>query len=495
MAERVVVAPDKFKGSLSAADVTARVAAGLALGGFAGEVVPVPVADGGDGTVDAAVAAGYRRVDIEVRGPVGIPVIASFALLDGTAVIEAAQACGLTLLSPGELAPLTATSHGVGELILAAERMGARRIVLGVGGVATTDGGAGLLQALGAKLADDRGRELPPGGAALGRLASLELSRLRDLAGVEFWLASDVDNPLLGAAGAAAVYGPQKGASDDDVRVLEAGLARWAELAEAAVAPRSGDGPGRPSPHRVAERRVAEQPGAGAAGGLGFAALLFLGARMRPGIELLLELASFGPRLEGARLVITGEGSLDAQTLHGKAPVGVSLAAAAHTPPVPVVAVAGRCTLSPDELGGAGIAAVYTVTDIEPDPELRMLNAGPLVERLAERIAADWLGLPATTGRCPQQKGKRSLVTRYARRRASITWVAGPAAPVSAQRCSRAVIGAQQSWEREGLRRDPDHVGAACHPVCGIAPAAAGRTGTDPGGARLGRRDQPADDQ
>ena len=388
MAERVVVAPDKFKGSLSATDVTAWVAAGLALGGFGGEVVPVPVADGGDGTVAAAVAAGYQRVDVEVRGPVGAPVTASFALLDGTAVIEAAQACGLTLLPPGELAPLTATSRGVGELILAAERMGAKRIVLGVGGVATTDGGAGLVQALGASWPTTPGGELPPGGAALGRLAALDLSRLGDLPEVEFWLASDVDNPLLGAIGAAAVYGPQKGASADDVRVLEAGLARWADLAEAAVATRSGGaGPARPSPHRVADA-----PGAGAAGGLGFAALLFLGARMRPGIELLLELASFGERLDGARLVITGEGSLDAQTLHGKAPVGVALAAAAHAPPVPVVAVAGRCTLSPDELSAAGISAVYAVADIEPDQDLRMANAGPLVERLAERIAADWLG-------------------------------------------------------------------------------------------------------
>jgi glycerate 2-kinase len=387
MVERVVVASDKFKGSLPASDVTAWVASGLALAGFGGEVVAAPVADGGDGTVDAAVSAGYDRVDIEVGGPVGAAVTASFALLDGTAVIEAAQACGLTLLPPGELAPLTATSRGVGELILAAERMGAKRIVLGVGGVATTDGGAGLVQALGARLADAAGRELPPGGAALGRLASLDLSALRDLPGVEFWLASDVDNPLLGESGAAAVYGPQKGASDDDVRVLEAGLARWADLAEAAVAiGPAGVGAG-PLPGRVAE-----QPGAGAAGGLGFAALLFLGARMRPGIELLLELASFGEWLDGARLVITGEGSLDAQTLRGKAPVGVARAAAAHTPPVPVVAVAGRCTLSPDELRAAGISAAYAVSDIEPDPVLRMANAGPLVERLAERIAADWLG-------------------------------------------------------------------------------------------------------
>jgi glycerate kinase len=375
MVERVVVAPDKFKGSLSATDVTARVAAGLAAAGFDGEIVRVPVADGGDGTVDAAVSAGYRRVDLEVTGPISNAVTASFALADGTAVIEAAQACGLTLLRLGEFAPLTATSRGVGELILAASRMGAQQIVLGVGGVATTDGGAGLLQALGTRLLDDEGRELPDGGAALNRLAELDLSGLRDLSEVEFWLASDVDNPLLGPHGAASVYGPQKGASGDDVRLLEAGLARWADMAETAVA-----------------ARVADQPGAGAAGGLGFAALLFLGARMRPGIELLLELSSFSERLDGARLVITGEGSLDAQTLHGKAPVGVARAAAAHRPPVPVVAVAGRCTLSPDELRAAGISAAYAITDIESDVARCMANAGPLVERLAGLIAADWLG-------------------------------------------------------------------------------------------------------
>src|SRR3984885_10354151 len=376
MAERVVVAPDKFKGSLSAADVTARVAAGLALGGFGGEVVPVPVADGGGGTVGAAVAAGYRRFDVEVRGPVGAPVIASFALLDGTAVIEAAQACGLTLLPPGCLAPLTATSRGVGELILTAARMGAKRIVLGVGGVATTDGGAGLLQALGARLTDDKGRELPPGGAALARLATLDLTALRDLSGVEFLLASDVDNPLLGPSGAAPVYGPQKGASTAEVGLLEAGLRRWADLTEAALA--------GPVP-------VRDAPGAGAAGGIGFTAMLFLGARMRPGIELLLELASFGSRLDGARLGITGGGGLDAQTLHGKTPVGVARAAAGHAPPVPVVAVAGRCTLSSDELRAAGISAAYAATELETDLERCMANAGPLVERLAERIAADWL--------------------------------------------------------------------------------------------------------
>jgi glycerate kinase len=376
MGKRVVVAPDKFKGSLAAAEVADRVVAGLVAGGFAGEIVSLPVADGGDGTVAAAVSAGFRRIELGVRGPVGKNVTASYALHDGTAVIEAAQACGLSLLPAGALAPLTATSRGVGELILTACRMGAKRVVLGVGGVATTDGGAGLVQALGGRLTDAKGRELPPGGAALARLATLDLARLRDLSGVEFLLASDVDNPLLGPSGAAEVYAPQKGASPAEVELLEAGLRRWADVTEAAV---SGSLPAR------------DAPGAGAAGGIGFAALLFLGARMRPGIELLLELASFGSRLDGARLVITGEGSLDPQTLHGKAPVGVARAAAAHDPAIPVVAVAGRCTLSADQLRAAGIDRAYVLTDIEPDLERCIADAGALVERLAERIAADWL--------------------------------------------------------------------------------------------------------
>jgi glycerate 2-kinase len=374
MTDHVLVAPDKFKGSLSAEQVAARVAAGLARGGFAGEAVLMPVADGGDGTVDAAVAAGYRRIDVAVRGPVGRPVTASFGMLDGTAIIEAAQACGLTLLAAGSLTPLSATSYGVGELILAAAELGASRVVLGLGGVATTDGGAGLVQALGARLTDDSGRELAPGGGALAGLGKVDLSRMRDLSDIEFLVASDVDNPLLGPHGAAAVYSPQKGASVSDVRLLETGLARWADVAEEAY--------GR------AARGLA---GAGAAGGLGFAALLALGARMQPGISLLLEMLSFPELLDGARLVITGEGALDGQTLRGKAPLGVAREAAAHSPAVPVVAVAGVCTLSPAQLSAAGIAGAYALADIEPDLARSIAEAGPLVERLAERIAADWL--------------------------------------------------------------------------------------------------------
>jgi glycerate 2-kinase len=372
----VVVAPDKFKGTLTAAQVAAHVAAGLGRAAPGLTTIQVPVADGGDGTVDAAGAAGYRRIELGVRGPTGKPVTASFALLDGTAIIESAQACGLTRLPGGTLAPLTATSHGVGEIILAAVRMRAKRIVLGLGGVACTDGGAGLFTALGGRLLDASGAELPPGGAALAWLDHIDVSRLRDLSGTgtEVIAATDVDNPLLGPRGAAAVYAPQKGASPQDVASLEEGLARWADVIEQAFG--------------FVKR---DEPGAGAAGGLGFAALGFLGAAMQPGIDLMLDLLSFAGHLSGARLVVTGEGALDEQTLHGKAPVGVARAAAAAAPDLPVVAVAGVCSLSPGQLRSAGIARAYALADIEPDLARCLEQPGPLLEELAGHIARDWL--------------------------------------------------------------------------------------------------------
>jgi glycerate 2-kinase len=375
----VVVAPDKFKGTLTAAQVAVHVAAGLGRACPGVETVQVPVADGGDGTVDAAEAAGYRRIEIGVRGPTGKAVTASFALLDGTAIIESAQACGLSRLPGGTPAPLTATSRGVGELILAAVRMRAKRIVLGLGGVACTDGGAGLVTALGGRLVDGSGTELPPGGAALARLDHIDTSRLRDLSGTEIVAATDVNNPLLGPRGAAAVYAPQKGASAQDVARLEEGLARWADVTEQSFG--------------FVKR---DEPGAGAAGGLGFAVLGFLGAAVQPGIELMLDLLAFGDRLRGARLVVTGEGALDEQTLHGKAPVGVARAVAAAAPDLPVVAVAGVCSLSPGQLRSAGIARAYALADIEPDLTRCLEQPGPLLEQLAGHIARDWLApLPA----------------------------------------------------------------------------------------------------
>jgi glycerate kinase len=370
----VLIAPDKFKGTLTAAQVAAHVAAGLERACPGLRCVRVPVADGGDGTVDAAQAAGYRRVELGVRGPVGQPTTAAFAVREGTAIIESAQASGLSRLPGGVLAPLTASSRGVGELISAAVSIGAKRIVLGLGGVACTDGGAGLMTALGARLLDEPGAELPPGGAALARLHRIDLSGLRDLSGTEVIAATDVDNPLLGERGAAAVYGPQKGASAQDVTSLEDGLRRWADVAE-----------------RTLGRRVRDEPGAGAAGGLGFAALAFLGATTRPGIELMLDLLSFTGHLRGARLVITGEGALDRQTLHGKAPVGVARATASAAPSVPVVAVAGICSLTPDQLRSAGISAAYALADIEPDLARCREQAGPLLENLAVNVARDWI--------------------------------------------------------------------------------------------------------
>jgi glycerate 2-kinase len=374
---RVVIAPDNFKGSLSAPEVAAHVARGLTAAVPGVVTDEVPVADGGDGTVDAAVAAGYRRVELRVSGPTGEPVRAAFAISGDVAVVEAAQACGLSRLPGGRLQPLTATSYGVGELIAAAADAGARHIVLGLGGSATTDSGAGLIAALGGRLLDSGGSPVGPGGAALAGLRELDLTGLRDLSGLDVLLASDVDNPLLGPDGAAAIYGPQKGASPADIPMLEDGLTRWADLAEAALS-----------------ERFRDQPGAGAAGGLGFAALAFLGARMRPGIEVVLELVSFAERAAGASLVITGEGSLDAQTLRGKAPAGVARATRAVSPETPVVAVAGACSLDRAALAQAGIAGAYALADLEPDLPTSMADAGPLLEKLAANLAADWLARP-----------------------------------------------------------------------------------------------------
>ncbi|MFF4987248.1 glycerate kinase [Streptosporangium saharense] len=387
----VVVAPDKFKGSLSAAEVAAHVARGLGPGVT---VVALPVADGGDGTVEAAVAAGFTRVEAQVTGPTGEPVQAAYAWHEAaqgeagpTAVVELAEASGLRRLpgGPGAGAPLTATTRGTGELVADALWRGARRIVLGIGGSASTDGGTGMMRALGVRFLDAEGKELPDGGAALRLLDRIDTSGTLPLDGVEFVVACDVDNPLLGPYGAAAVYGPQKGASPEEVEILERALARLAAVAthtHGLAGAVEHDGVVRPM-------GVAGMPGAGAAGGTGFAALAFLRATFSPGIEYMLDLLGFDRRLEGARLVITGEGALDGQTLRGKAPAGVASAAAKAG--VPVVAVCGRCDLDEAELNAAGITAAYPLTDLEPDRAVCLAEAGPLLERLAETVAREHL--------------------------------------------------------------------------------------------------------
>jgi glycerate kinase len=370
---KIVVAPDKFKGSLPATQVAAAIAAGLRAGRPGAEVVTIPVADGGEGTIDAAVAAGFERVPVTAAGPAGDPVRASYARRGGVAVVELAGVCGLARLPGGRPAPLTASSFGAGEVLRAALEAGARRIVLGVGGSASTDGGAGLLQALGARVLDPCGEPVSPGGAGLRDVATLDLTRLHlELHPADIILAADVDNPLTGPDGAAEVYGPQKGASPAEVAVLDTGLRRWAAVVAAAVG-----------------RDWSGVPGAGAAGGVGFGALAVLGATRRPGIELVLDLAGFETALDGADLVITGEGSLDAQSLAGKTPVGVARAAARRG--IAVVAVAGRSTLREAELAEAGIAVVYALSDLEPDLERCRAEAARLLRRAGQMIARDRL--------------------------------------------------------------------------------------------------------
>ncbi|MFD9323378.1 glycerate kinase [Streptomyces sp. NPDC060053] len=371
----MLVAADKFKGSLTAVEVAERVTAGLRRVVADIEVEALPVADGGDGTVAAAVAAGFERREVRVAGPLGQEVTAAFAVRGDTAVVEMAEASGLQRLPAGVFAPLTASTYGSGELLRAALDAGVRTIVFGVGGSATTDGGAGMLSALGARFLDGDGEPVAPGGGGLAELARADLSELDPrLAAVELVLASDVDNPLTGPKGAPAVYGPQKGASPDDVEALDAALTHYAAVLETALGSKAAE--------------YAAAPGAGAAGGIGYGALL-VGARFRAGIDVMLDVLGFASALERAELVITGEGSLDEQTLHGKAPAGV--AAAARAAGKDVVAVCGRLALPPAALGRAGIRRAYPLTDAEPDIARCISDAGPILERVAEQIGRDFL--------------------------------------------------------------------------------------------------------
>ena len=372
-ATRVVLAPDKFKGSLTAAEVAEALAAGMqdVLPGL--ETIMLPVADGGDGTVAAALSAGFAKIIVDAVGPTGEPVQAPYALDGDRAVVELAAVVGLSMLPGGRLEPLRSSTYGLGLVVADAVRRGATTIVLGLGGSASSDGGAGMAQALGAQLLGANGDEVPSEGGALADLAHLDLAPLRAaLDGVRIIVASDVDNPLLGLHGAAAVFGPQKGAAPQQVEALERGLRHWSQLVSNATG-----------------RDDAQRAGAGAAGGTGFAALALLNAEIKPGIELILDLIDFDRRIAGADLVVTGEGSLDEQSLAGKAPVGVARAAARAG--IPVVAVAGRLQLSVTRLREAGISGGYALTALEPDVDRCIANAGPLLRRLGGQIAKDWL--------------------------------------------------------------------------------------------------------
>jgi glycerate kinase len=368
---RIVVAPDKFKGSLSALEAAAAIERGLrrALPDEV-ELASVPMADGGEGTVDAFLASGAERVVRTVRGPLGEPVEAAFALDGTTAIVEMAAASGLELLPETRRDVLRATTYGTGELFRAALDLGATRIVIGIGGSATNDGGAGMLQALGIRLIDGAGNELPPGGATLRGLAKIDLSGLDARAmRATIEVAADVDNPLCGPRGASAVFGPQKGASEADVRELDAALAHFADIGAGALG---------------ADWR--NHPGAGAAGGLGFALLAFTAATLRPGVEIVAGLRGLSRALENAEAVFTGEGSIDEQTLRGKTVDGVArLAHAAGA--VTIIAFGGRVEPGVKEaLRARGVTAIAIADAAMPRDEA-MRDAGRLLAAAAERSA------------------------------------------------------------------------------------------------------------
>ncbi len=339
---KVLLAPDKFKGSLTAAEVVQHLGSGLAERGI--HYRGLPLADGGDGSVQAAIAAGFRPIRITVAAATGHERPTEAAFDGSTAVVEVANTCGLHTLPDGALAPLEASSRGIGQAVTSVLRLGARRIVLALGGSASTDGGAGMLAALGAGFLDDAGLPIAINGGTLRRIRSIDTEGLPDLSGVDIVIASDVQNPLTGPEGAAAVYGPQKGATPAMVDVLDAGLVHLVrQLALAGFAD--------------ADRHAAS-PGAGAAGGLGFAGLL-LGGRVVSGADYFLDLLDFEKHLQGCDLVITGEGRMDDQTLNGKLPAIIAQRAGR----VPVIAVVGRSDITPEVLRRMGIEAVHAIVD------------------------------------------------------------------------------------------------------------------------------------
>lgn len=351
---RILLALDKFKGTLTSQEAAAAVRYGFNRRCPTAFLSTVLVADGGDGTVAAALGAGYVRRSFEVSGALGTPVMTDVAIRGDNAIVEIASICGLQGAPSRQHRPLEATSRGVGELLLELMERGIASVVIGLGGSATTDGGAGMLCALGVRLLDSSGEAILPGGAALSTLESIDWRgldpRIRDL---EIVIASDVDSPLLGQTGAARMFGPQKGANDAAVDVLEHCLRHFVSVV-ARFPP--------PSFKALEASEVAMEPGAGAAGGLGFGARL-LKARMTSGARFMLELIQLRSKLRGIDLVLTGEGRLDGQSLRGKLPIAV--AQVADEERVATAAVVGQCTISRDEWSVAKLDAVWSMADID----------------------------------------------------------------------------------------------------------------------------------
>ncbi|WP_416739491.1 glycerate kinase [Pseudomonas sp. NFX71] len=372
---KIVIAPDSFKDSLSAQGVADAIALGLGQVWPDAQLVKCPMADGGEGTVESVLAAcdgQLRRTN--VRGPLGTTVDAAWGWLPQslTAIIEMAEASGLQLVPPAQRDACISSTFGTGELIRAALDAGAQRVILAIGGSATNDGGSGAMQALGVKWLDALGEPLAPGGLALAQLARIDLSDIDPrLARVRFDIAADVNNPLCGPHGASAIFGPQKGATPEQVEQLDRALGHFAELCA-----------------QVLNKDVRDEPGSGAAGGLGFGAKAFLGAQFKAGVEVVAELVGLAEAVKHAELVITGEGRFDAQTLRGKTPFGVARIARQHG--VPVIVIAGTLGEGYQALYEHGIDAAFALASGPMTLEQACTEAPRLLCERASDIARVW---------------------------------------------------------------------------------------------------------
>jgi len=368
---RIILAPDSYKGSLSAVGVADAMERGIKQVFPDAEIIKFPIADGGEGTVEALVTATCGRiVTTTVRGPLGDPVDANWGVFgDGqTAVIEMATASGLTLVPREKRDPRITSTYGTGQLIKAALDAGLRKIIIGIGGSATNDGGTGMARALGVRFLDANGNELAEGGAALINLAEVDLSGLDPrLSEVTIQVACDVNNPLCGEKGASAVYGPQKGATPEMVKELDQALLQYARIVEQAIG-----------------RSLSEQPGTGAAGGLGVGLLYFTKSSLLPGVKIVLDAVGFAEAVQTADLVFTGEGCTDAQTAHGKAPLGVAMLA--RNSGVPVICLSGGLGTGAEHVLEHGIDALLGIVSSPMPLEDCMLRAAELIETAAIRI-------------------------------------------------------------------------------------------------------------
>lgn len=367
---KILIAAGAFKESLTAAEACAAIATGLGQSGLDAELEQLPIADGGNGTLDAFLATGGNRVTLPVLDPLGRPIQADYGLLDGgeTAVIEMALASGLELLKPAELNPMAASTYGTGQLMADALQRGAERFIIGLGGSATVDGGMGCLQALGLRLMDEHGREVPADGAGLAQIATFDDSGMdRRWRQTRIIIASDVDNPTLGERGAARIFGPQKGADAAMVEQLERNLTHcFTRL------------------HEQCGIDVREVKGGGAAGAFAAGLMAFLSCEIVSGIDMVLARNRFEDRLAEASLVITGEGQIDAQTLGGKGPLGVAKLAAARG--VPTIAIVGGLNIDDAELHAAGVQAAFSIVDKPMPLGAALDDAADLLRRAALRL-------------------------------------------------------------------------------------------------------------